>query len=90
MALMQTKTLRWYAEELKLKTGLLKFMAFMFQNAWLYHLTMASGNINQVSTEFERTIAKLKEQDGDTGKKREISISKDTLNYCMVFASPDF
>ncbi|XP_028409734.1 pleckstrin homology domain-containing family H member 2-like [Dendronephthya gigantea] len=33
-------------------------------NAWLYHLTMASGHINQIGTDFEKTIAQLK-QDGD-------------------------
>jgi hypothetical protein len=33
----------------------------------MYHLTMASGNINQIGTEFERTIVKLKDED-DPGK----------------------
>lgn len=45
-----------------------RFDCLKFQNAWLYHLTMSSGRVDQTGTDLEQTVAKLRELDGDTGR----------------------
>lgn len=40
----------------------------LLQDSWLYHLTVVSGGIPHVGTQYEQLIQKLMEIDGDPSK----------------------
>lgn len=46
-----------------------RWLSFLFQDTWLYHLTVAAGGSSaKVGTAYEQLIGKLMDDEGDPGK----------------------
>jgi hypothetical protein len=41
---------------------------FLFQDSWMYHLTVVSGGGPNAGTQYEQLVQKLMETDGDPSK----------------------